>query len=143
MNLKPFNVVYFVDLHLDTLSLRGPHAHKAKHWCYAVDGKPRPMLILAMASRERGRQWFRVLPITSKGRAENGSVKEGMISIGAVLDGERESFVRLEPRLLPENLIHCGDFSSAVVEPRDRLGFQAAIRVIEHRARQGKIAREL
>jgi hypothetical protein len=125
------DIAYFVDLHLDTVAILQAD-RKEKHWIYTVVGKPRPMVVMRrLPGRERGRVWFRVLRITSKGLDEQGRLLPDMQRIGRCIDPDRESFVKLEALKLPENMLSAMDGSSSVHQPCDPLSFGNAVKVLQ------------
>jgi hypothetical protein len=137
------DVANCVFLHLDTVARMDKHALHGGEWLYEVAGKPRPMLILQRRAKQyRGRTWFLALPITTKGRDEKGQVREGMQWIGKCLDGQQDSYVRMEVREIPDNLLHYERGGSALVSPCDYCAFQNAVRVIMHKALHGQLARK-
>ena len=130
-------VAYFVDLHLDTVEGTGPHPHCEGTWTYRSEGKPRPMFVLAAVKRRRrGRRWFTVLPITTKGRDENGEVLPNMMSIGDCIENGKASFLRLEPKCIPENMLHRTESRSPICKPCDELGFRNVITLVRDWARK-------
>ena len=132
--LEEKTVAYFVALHLDTVCEFEPHPVRTGERVYKVDGKPRPMLVLQRRpEKRRGRRWFFVLPITSKGLNEKGELLPGMERIGNCLDPTRDSFVELRLRELPENMIHLSNGSPVVKTACDPLAFANALKVLQHR----------
>ena len=129
---KEGDVAYFVKLHLDTLQMTGTHPSRPDHWLYSLEGKSRPMLVIRLLpERVRGRRWFRVLPITSKGSDGNGKQKNGVEPIGNCLDPAVLSFVELEPQVLPENMIcRKSDGQLDRVTPCDPSSFANAVKVL-------------
>lgn len=120
-------VAYFVDLHLDTVEMAEEHAHKERHFVFSVEGKIRRMLVLQRLSRLcRGRSWFLVLPITSKGLDERGKLKPNYKPIGKCLEPDVESYVELRPVQLPDNMLSRSGGQSAVFHPCNPLFIQNA-----------------
>ena len=133
-------VAYFVHLHLDTAQDLGEHPIHNDERVYRVNGKARPMLVLAELKPERGRRWFHVLRITSKGLDEKGNPKEGHQRIGKCIAPEVDSCVVLELQRLPDNLLHPIDGGSAVVVPCDQFGFDQALKIIHYKFFQRGLA---
>ena len=133
------DVARFVHLHLDTAAEECEHPYKAAVVVYRVEGKPRPMLVLHRLTRcERGRRWFLVIPITSKGRDEGGQVRSDHEPIGNCIDPNMESFVRMEVLfMLPENLLHREGGDAPAVKPCDPHAYRNALTVIMHKAMRG------
>lgn len=129
------DVAYFVKLHLDTVECTGPHSTRTDHCCYRVDGKARPMIVIRrIERRRRGRTWFVVLELTTKGLSENGEVMDGYMSIGRAVDRDRDSFVGLKPDELPENMLSFKD-GRAAVGRMDQLVQEHIFNVLERRIR--------
>lgn len=126
-------VAHFVHLHLDTARDIGDHPVHRNERVYHVDGKARPMLVLAELTRERGKRWFKVLRITSKGLDANGNPKVAHQFIGDCIGPEIGSFVVLEVQRLPDNLLHAMDGRSAIVAPCHQLAFDQAWKIIQHK----------
>ncbi len=136
------DVAYFVHLHLDTAAVKGAHPRQTATWVYHVEGKPRPMLVLTCLKQcDRGRRWFLVLPITTKGYDGKGRRRSDVEPIGRCIDPDRDSFVRVEPCRLPENLLFCGNGGSAIVRSCDPLGVGNALKILEHKLRKGSYCR--
>ena len=130
---KAGQVAYFVHLHLDTARDIGDHPVHQNERVYHVDGKARPMLVLAELKRERGRRWFKVLRITSKGLDAHGNPKIGHQLIGDCIGPEIGSFVVLELQRLPDNLLHAMNGRSAIVAPCHQFAFDQAWKIIQHK----------
>jgi hypothetical protein len=125
---------YFVHLHLDTAKQGTMRPLTPDVYLYQVEGKPRPMLVIRqLPGRERGRRWFLTLPITSKGRREDGSVLSNVQPIGNCIDVDKQSYVKLEVHRLPENLLNRKDGGQLVVKPCDPMGFRNAVRIVSHK----------
>src|SRR6478609_6653752 len=131
--IKERDVVYFVHLHLDTARRLNESARHENEKVYRVEGKPRPMLVMSRLQKRRGRDWFRVLPITSKGKDKTGKLLPDIEYIGDCLNVGRESYVKLDPRDLPENMLSVEDGKSLVVTPCDHFAFANAIKVLERK----------
>ena len=135
-------VAYFVDLHLDTVREDNPHPHCQGTWVYYAEGMPRPMYVLAAPKKsERGRRWFVVLPITTKGPDERGATRRNLLHIGECIDPGKDSFLRLEPKRMPENMLHPMNGRSPVCGPCDERGFQNVVKLVAHWAMGGTIAK--
>lgn len=135
-------VAYFVQLHLETAQEREKHPHLQRVRVYSVDGKARPMLVLTQLSKPaRGRRWFLVLPITSKGQDARGRTRTDVQRIGNCLDPERPSFVKLEPVRLPDNLLSSGCGQTPVVQPCDPQAFGNAVKVLMHCVLRGSVGK--
>jgi len=139
---KGCEVAYFVELHLGTVIPNGQRPSPDGTRIYLSEGKPRPMFVLAAPEkREWGRRWFAVLPITTKGHDERGKVRSKMLLIGDCIVAGKESFLRLEPKRLPENMLHAPDNRSPICIPCDQLAFRNVIKLVDHWARGGTIAK--
>ena len=137
-----FQVAYFVDLHLDTVEGTGPHPHCEGTWTYRSEGKPRPMFVLAAPKqRRRGRRWFTVLPITTKGPDEHNAVGPALLRIGDCIAEGKHSFLRLEPKRMPENMLHRVENRSPICKPCDELGFRNVITLVRDWAMKRTIAK--
>ena len=118
------DIVYFVQLHLNTLSKTEKHPLKQDEWVYKVEGKARPMLVWKVDANERGRQWFRVIPITTKGLREDGTSKPSHIRIGKLPGFSSESFAEVRvPQYLPDNMLDDYGGNCRRVCKLDRLAF--------------------
>lgn len=128
------DAAYFVHLHLDTAKQESMRPLTPDVYLYQVEGKPRPMLVIRqLRGRERGRRWFLTLPITSKGRREDGSVLSNVQPIGNCIDVDKQSYVKLELYRLPENLLNRKERGQLVVKPCDPMGFHNAVRIVSHK----------
>ena len=124
-------VAYFVDLHLDTVRVVERNTRKEDIWWYRAEGKTRPMYVLAASpKRERGKRWFTVLSITTKGLDEKERLRDSHIHIGECICPDQDSYVDLRPQRLPENMLSRRAGESPIVSPCDRLGFDSATRII-------------
>ena len=121
-------VARFIKLHLDTLVRKDKHPHKEGESIYTIDGKTRPMLVLERLSRERGRRWFRVLPITTKGRDEGGNRRDDVEPIDNCIEADKVSFVEMRPQWLPDNL-----FDGSIIKPCDPIVFGHVLRILSTR----------
>ena len=137
-NIRPLNievgkVAYFVHLHLDTAHFTSEHQHRAGHLVFDIEGKARPMLVLAHLGRSRGRTWFLTCLVTSK--ANNGSdhKRQDLMPIGTCITEDKDSFVDLTPLRMPDNLIHRKANKPPQVKPVNPLAFQSAVKVILHK----------
>jgi hypothetical protein len=129
------DVAYFVYLHLDTAERERPHPTKKGEWIYAVAGKPRPMLVLRRL-RERaygGCRRFLVLRLTSKSQDGKGNPREGVMRIGKCIHPDTESFLVLEPLLVPENLLDKKEDGARVLKPCDPLIFDNVLKIVTKR----------
>jgi len=133
------DVARFVHLHLDTAAEESQRSDMPAVSVYRVEGKARPMLVLHRLARcERGRSWFLVLPITSKGRDGRGHVLPDCEPIGNCIDADVESFVKMEVLFrLPENLLHREGGNAPAVKPCDPHAYRNALTVIRHKAMRG------
>jgi hypothetical protein len=131
---KERDVAYCVHLHLETTTFAEPHLYKADHAVYKVEGKTRPMLVLGeLSKRKRGKRWFHVIPITSKGKAEDGRRKPNCYSIGQLPGCETESYLVVDDvRLLPDNMVHQHNGKPKIVHQLDRLEFMNFVKITEH-----------
>ena len=130
---KEMDIAYFVHLHLDTIELSSPHSHREGHCVYRVEGKPRPMLVLNVLPDQRGCRWFRVLPITSKGKDANERLKRSLFPIGKLPGFECDSYITSDdPRKLPENMVHRANGRSPIIHTMDRLGFDSLVSIARH-----------
>lgn len=140
-------IVYFVKPHLDTLELSGAHETRGDVQIFTLEGKARPMLILRLLPEsDRGRRWFLVLPITSKGLNQDGKCKQNMEPIGRCLDPAKDSFVEIDGLAkLPENMIsRLSDGAIKRVRPCDRHAISNAQKVVEYKIRRyGRTALEV
>ncbi len=127
---KEMDIAYFVHLHLDTTEPSSDRSHKQDHFVYCVEGKPRPMLVLRVLPDHRGRRWFRVLPITSKGKDANERLKNGVFFVGKLPGNERDSYITADDlRKLPENMVHRAKDRSPIIHSMDRLEFDNVVRI--------------
>lgn len=137
---KEGDVATFMHLHLSTATKKGKHPHREGHWVVEVEGKARPMLIIrALPNKDRGRWWFLAMPITSKGKDESGRTRRNVESIGNCLETTRESFVELEVRKYPENLLHFEQGGSPLITPCDQDAFRNFFRIVSHKALRGQL----
>ena len=127
-------IALFHDLDLDTVREQRPSSQRSSFSSYTVDGKVRKMYVLAVLWK-RGKRRFCVVPITHSGKDEQGSVREDRIRIGnCVTEGdEKPSFFRLPEEELRESLLCREDGKSPVVEPCNRLAFDAATKLLHWR----------
>lgn len=124
-SVKPGMVVWGVHLHKDTVRFIKKHEHKVGHSRYEVEGKRRPVLVISQQAKARGRVWFTVLPITSKGLDEKGNTKLGYVAIGKAIEESTQSYVDLAAEYIPDNLISNDGRSCDVVKELDPLTFSS------------------
>lgn len=132
--LQPGQVAKFAYLHLDTAQHIDTHRQKGGTNIYRIEGKVRPMIVMSIrATRIRGRCWYMVAKVTSKGLCEDGSLKRGFEPIGNCIEEDTESFVQLFLECYPDNLLCYDGNHPDRCEPSDRIAFQYAIRVLQHK----------
>jgi hypothetical protein len=136
--ISPGAVVEFAYLHMDSAQYSRPHEHKERTGIYQIEGKNRPMVVFALrAAAERGHRWYLVAQVTSKGRAEDGTVKPGYEYVGKCITDDTESFVRLALECYPDNLIHSREGRPVTYQPCNTLAFHNAMRVLTFRIFRG------
>ena len=87
------------------------------------------MLVLNVLLNQRGCCWFRVLPITSKGKDDTGRLKRSMFRIGRLRDYKCDSFIVGDDyRKLPENMVHRVDGRVRIIDSIDLLTFQHIVK---------------
>lgn len=133
-SVKPGMVVWGIHLHKDTVRVVDKHEHKAGHNWYEVEGKRRPVLVVSRRTKERGRIWFTVLPITSKGQDEKGHTKPGYLGIGETIEESIQSYVKLVTEDIPDNLISDDGRTCDVVKDLDPLTFSCIHKIHSKRA---------
>lgn len=133
---RPGDVAWFIHLHLDDEVVElSRHPSKEDWRIYRVAGKRRPMVVLFRLSKcRRKRRWFRVLPITTKGRDESGKVLADFEFIGRCIDPDKDSFVDLDACDLPDNMLCRSGGRPLVREPFNKLAFDAAIKIVSFKA---------
>lgn len=130
---KEMDIAYFVHLHLNTIELSSAQSHREGHSFYRVEGKPRPMLVLNVLPDQRGCRWFRVLPITSKGKDANERLKQSLFSIGKLPGFKCDSYIASDDaRKLPENMVHRASGRSPIIHTMDRMVFNNLIIIARH-----------
>lgn len=135
-------VARFVHLHLDTVRMEKCHTLKEEHASYTVEGKVRPMIVLRACPRERGRSWFLVAPLTTKGLDEDGSIKPTCLAVGSCVDPEKESFVKKnEVTRLPDNMLEEGGDTMGFMRC-DQIVFINVIKILQATA-MGRITMSL
>ena len=136
---KERDIAYFVHLHLDTIELASEPSYREGHCIYRVEGKPRPMLVLTVLPDQRGCRWFRVLPITSKGKDANGQLKRGCVPIGKLPDHDCVSYITVDDsRKLPANMVDRANRRSPTVLSIDRLAFDNILTTVARLAMSAK-----
>jgi len=132
-SVKPGMVVWGIHLHKDTVHFIKKHEHKAGHSYYEVEGKCRPVLVISQQTKARGRVWFTVLPITSKGQDEKGNTKPSCMRIGEAIEDSTQSYIELVAEYIPDNLISNDGRSCKVVKELDPLTFSNIQRIFLYR----------
>ena len=97
-------VAYFVHLHADTAEKMLSDCRRRGESLFRVFGKARPVLVLRkLPKKARDRVWFVVLPVFSA-REKAGTHGMNMWEIGGCIDGDKQSWVLLEPIRVPDSL---------------------------------------
>jgi hypothetical protein len=126
-------VVSGIHLHKDTIRFIKKHDHRDKVNEYAIEAKLRPLLVICKHSNKNGTSWYTVLPITSKGRYENGATKRDCQSIGDTIQKGRQSFVKLAPETVPDKFISNDGENCEMFTDLDPLTLQNIMRIVTFR----------
>lgn len=98
-------VAYCTYLHLDTLDEGVPHELLEKHKVYKIEGKDRPCIFVGDAPiRRNGRDWYRVVRVTTRTNAAGGALK-GHIPIGEAIEEGKCSYASRFVLEIPDNFI--------------------------------------
>ena len=126
-SLSAGDVRSFVKLHLDSAREKRERLING-NWLYEVEGKARPMVVLAAPQIRNGRRWYLVVPLHSKPSRD-------CIPLANFLGPTKQSFADLTDGcpLLPENLL-----ASPREHPADKLDkqcFDNLLLIVSRRAR--------
>jgi hypothetical protein len=128
--VKARSVVYGIHFHKDTTRIVKKHDFLPDTLCCEVEAKRRPLLVITNAKRDRGKAWFIVLPVTSKGLSENGELKPNHIRIGNCIQEDRTSYLKLFAESVPCNLLSEDGTTCDLIKELDTLDFQHIVKIL-------------
>lgn len=103
---------------------------------FNVPGKARPVLVVDRCRQtHHGVRHYWVLPFTTKGKREDGSLKEDHVFVGRCINADRESYLVLDVLRYPENLAEksAANNTHEEIEPYDRVLLAGIVNHVNHK----------